>query len=404
MKHVTHRILCMFLAVAMLVSIFATPVLAVAEPVADTSLVVSESGNAPTSDPETETESEVTTEPEVTPEPETTLVQVEDVTVEAVSAAQLAAAYAAGNTSYILSQSYWNSATKVAWTHIDNNGDTTNYSSTITSVVLGGYSLPYHNNPTGANCANSSVYLSNCYPNVNTSKAGVAELVIHPADGYYVSRVVVACCCTRNDLTPFQCGTWNANNAYDSSFHIEEDGTLVIDLDSESFGHSSKDDAYYIVIDTEPIPDTIYVQYWPGIMEDHESFSGADWVVNDDLEYVLGSDESHTVDTVDTDFQYVNLNGTWYQFAGWKLEYYSDYTSSSSSLYDVTLTNHLSYDTTAAPGSTINPFTHAKLIAQWEEVDEPIGSLRITKTWTGLDAENYPDLKFRIDYPDGTIL
>ena len=302
-----------------------------------------------------------------------------------------------------MDQTYWPTNGKVGWTYSNSS-----YGGTITSVELGGLSIPYRSGEATQSWVSSNgTSLSSCYPNVNARNPGTAPLAITPASGYYVTRVVIACCCS-GQASAFNCATWKNQKAYDEGFTLHGT-TLEINLSSVNFCHDSNDKGnvgYYIIIETAPIPDPLYVQYFPGIMDGKDGFEGENWLVLNDAEYRYTKDSTtyrHTADDVDADLQYVELNGEYYQFDGWKREYYSDYSSGGTSPYTVTLSDHQSgYDTYINSGAEFTLIAHTKLIAQWVKVDIPLGTLTITKSFNDGFTAIPSGLSFVITYPDGS--
>ena len=99
----------------------------------------------------------------------------------------------------------------------------------MTAVTLNGNAVTWQDsNTTGAA---SGMALSSYYPSASSSKEQSVELAITAAEGYYVSRIVVACI-DPGALSPYSCNTWSANRAYDVPFSLaqtvkQNDGTFI---------------------------------------------------------------------------------------------------------------------------------------------------------------------------------
>ena len=168
-----------------------------------------------------------------------------------------------------LDQRIWKGDKKVVWDTFTVSGTTKpgNNGAGVTAVTLNGTAVTWQDsNKTGA--ANGTA-LSSYYTSASNRNEQSVELAITAAEGYYASRIVVACI-DPGAASPYSCNTWSANRAYDVPFSLadsvkQNDGTfkLSIPLNSKNFCHSSNgsNHGYYILIQVAPIPKPVYVEY-----------------------------------------------------------------------------------------------------------------------------------------------
>lgn len=351
-------------------------------------------------------------------------------------------------TAYVeLDQSSYNGNAYVFWDTAtfttDNAGKITggsanhNNSSLITSVQMTWTSNDGSSRGTLTDVANanssstswvtgSAHRLSEYFPNAVANKNGAqgGTLVITPADGYYVTGVVVACCGRGNSRaeTPYSCNTWRDGNAFTTSFSVGTSGAVSIDVTSTDFSHTSRSSYYFILISVSRVPTPLYVEYNYGAIEtilgndfDESQFAKADtWMtVSDNNVYApTGSTvvSQAGVKTSDTQFEYMydNSNSSsetasaWlhyantiteeakkqaaaagYYFAGWYAEYYTgiDVSDASSGDYNNYNYNFRTYYGSATYYETdrVYLYTNVKLTAIWKPIE-----LAVTKTVSGL--------------------
>ena len=168
-----------------------------------------------------------------------------------------------------LNQENWDGSIKVVYDtfEVSNGRNASKNGAGVTAVTLNGTAVTWQNsNTTGA--ANGTA-LSSYYTSASNRNEQSVELAITAAEGYYVSRIVVACI-DPHGWSPYSCKTWSAGNAYDVPFSLarsvkQNDGTfkLSIPLNSKNFCHSSNgsNHGYYILIQVAPIPQPVYVEY-----------------------------------------------------------------------------------------------------------------------------------------------
>ncbi len=268
----------------------------------------------------------------------------------------------------------------------------------MTAVTLNGAAVTHQDsNKTGAA---SGAALSSYYISASNRNEQSVELAITAEKGYYVSRIVVACI-DPHGQSPYSCKTWSAGNAYDVPFSLarsvkQNDGTfkLSIPLNSKNFCHSSNgsNHGYYILIQVAPIPKPVYVEYdygnvltlcgnnaklaealnnsawWTTEGSDNAYGIGAGkFVANTKFEYNYSAvsdiqNWKHTTNSISlTAMAAVTPKNV--EFLGWEVTYYAKCTRSGNEL---TFSEQVGASSTIGEGQSLNVYTHAKLVAQWE--------------------------------------
>ena len=268
----------------------------------------------------------------------------------------------------------------------------------MTAVTLNGAAVTHQDsNKTGAA---SGAALSSYYMSASNRNEQSVELAITAEKGYYVSRIVVACI-DPHGQSPYSCKTWSAGNAYDVPFSLarsvkQNDGTfkLSIPLNSKNFCHSSNgsNHGYYILIQVAPIPKPVYVEYdygnvltlcgnnaklaealnnsawWTTEGSDNAYGIGAGkFVANTKFEYNYSAASDiqnwkHTTNSISlTAMAAVTPKNV--KFLGWEVTYYAKCTRSVNEL---TFSEQVGASSTIGEGQSLNVYTHAKLVAQWE--------------------------------------
>lgn len=299
-----------------------------------------------------------------------------------------------------LNQERWNGNIKVVWDTFTGSGTTKpgNNGAGVTAVTLNGTAVTWQNsNTTGAA---DGTALSSYYTSASNRNEQSVELAITAAEGYYVSRIVVACI-DPHGQSPYSCKTWSAGNAYDVPFSLarsvkQNDGTfkLSIPLNSKNFCHSSNgsNHGYYILIQVAPIPHPVYVEYDYGnvltLCGDNaklaEALKDSTWWTTVGSGNVYGSGEGnfveytkfaynysqpsdiqnwkHTTNSVTTEVKAVVANWK-VQFLGWEVTYYAKCTRNGNEL---TFSEQVGTSSNIGEGQSLNVYTHAKLVAKWE--------------------------------------
>ena len=268
----------------------------------------------------------------------------------------------------------------------------------MTAVTLNGAAVTHQDsNKTGAA---SGAALSSYYISASNRNEQSVELAITAEKGYYVSRIVVACI-DPHGQSPYSCKTWSAGNAYDVPFSLarsvkQNDGTfkLSIPLNSKNFCHSSNgsNHGYYILIQVAPIPKPVYVEYDYGNVltlcgnnaKLAEALNNSAWwttegsdnaygigvgkfVANTKFEYNYSAASDiqnwkHTTNSISlTAMAAVTPKNV--KFLGWEVTYYAKCTRSVNEL---TFSEQVGASSTIGEGQSLNVYTHAKLVAQWE--------------------------------------
>lgn len=327
---------------------------------------------------------------------------------------------------YQLSMGYFNPDSQVYYMVVTSTPAVYEPQNVVSDVTLSGAAVA-NASSTSSDDWSGGQTLGTYYPGVETGGTDTNEpLSIKPADGYYVTRVVVSCCGPSGATSPFDCETWAANNAYEKAFSVSSQGTVTTDLPSSAFGHSSDSSVYFILIRVAPIPSPLYVEYDYGNIDEllgdryaGSVFASADqWTkastanvykpTNDSsdggvqtnytqLTYTYAvTDEmtdaekaaavqswSHTTNTVTQAAQEAAASAGYY-FAGWAYTYYNEVTvtengSGSYNNYTYTFSDEYGMGT-VGQNEALELTTNVRLVAQWKPIQ-----LKVTKTVDGLN-------------------
>lgn len=301
-----------------------------------------------------------------------------------------------------LDQGRWNGNIKVVWDTFTGSGTTKtgNNGAGVTAVTLNGAAVTHQDSNTTGTA--NGMALSSYYSSASSSKEQSVELAITAAEGYYVSRIVVACI-DPGAASPYGCQTWSAGNAYDVNFSLaqsvkQDNGTfkLSTQLSSKQFCHSSNSNGnhgYYILIQVAPIPQPVYVEYdygnvltlcgnnaklaealnnsawWTTEGSDNAYGIGAGkFVANTKFEYNYSAvsdikNWKHTTNSVTTNVKSVVADEWKVNFLGWEVTYYAKCTRSGNEL---TFSEQVGASSNIGEGQSLNVYTHAKLVAKWE--------------------------------------
>jgi len=326
-----------------------------------------------------------------------------------------------------LNQERWNGNIKVVWDTFTGSGTTKpgNNGAGVTAVTLNGTAVTHQNsNTTGAA---DGTALSSYYTSASNRNEQSVELAITAEKGYYVSRIVVACI-DPGAASPYSCNTWSAGNAYNVPFSLaqsvkQNDGAfkLSIPLNSKNFCHSSNgsNHGYYILIQVAPIPRPVYVEYdygeilnmFPGDSKLAELFNNSAMWTTVASDNAYGSGEGNFVPNTKFAYNYSEVSDiqNWkhttnrisltamaavtpknVKFLGWEVTYYAKCTRSGNEL---TFSEQVGASSTIGERQSLNVYTHAKLVAQWEIDTTPTptpepgkATLVIRKEISGLES------------------
>ena len=348
-----------------------------------------------------------------------------------------------------LDQGRWNGEIKVVWDTFTGSGTTKpgNKGAGVTAVTLNGAAVTHQDsNTTGA--ANGMA-LSSYYSSASSSKEQSVELAITAAEGYYVSRIVVACIDPQG-WSPYSCNTWSANRAYDVPFSLaqsvkQNDGTfkLSTQLNSKNFCHSSNSNGnhgYYILIQVAPIPQPVYVEYDYGnvltLCDNNaklaEALNKSEWwtaegsgnvygigagkfVANTKFAYNYSKASDiqnwkHTTNRVTTEVKAVVAEEWKVKFVGWEVTYYAKCTRNGDEL---TFSEQVGTSSNIGEGENLNVYTHAKLVAKWEIDTTPTPTpepgkikIKIGKSVDGVAINDIPanySIKVKVGDEEKTI-
>lgn len=327
-----------------------------------------------------------------------------------------------------LDQRIWNGNKKVVWDTFTGSGATKpgNNVAGVTAVTLNGAAVTHQDsNTTGAA---SGAALSSYYTSASSQTEQNVELAITAAEGYYVSRIVVACIDSEG-RSPYNCNMWSAGNAYNVPFSLadsvkQNDGTfkLSTQLNSKNFCHSSNSNGnhgYYILIQVAPIPQPVYVEYdygeilnmfpgdtkladlfnnsamWTTVASDNAYGSGeGNFVANTKFAYNYSAvsdiqNWKHTTNSISlTAMAAVTPKNV--EFLGWEVTYYAKCTRNGNEL---TFSEQVGTSSNIGEGQSLNVYTHAKLVAKWEIDTTPTptpesgkATLVIRKEISGLES------------------
>lgn len=331
-----------------------------------------------------------------------------------------------------LNQENWDGSIKVVYDtfEVSNGRNASKNGAGVTAVTLNGTAVTWQDSNT-AGAANGTA-LSSYYPSASNRNEQSVELAITAAEGYYVSRIVVACI-DPHGWSPYSCKTWSAGNAYDVPFSLarsvkQNDGTfkLSIPLNSKNFCHSSNgsNHGYYILIQVASIPQPVYVEYDYGnvltLCGDNDKLAQAlkdskwwttegsgnaygtgagNFVPNTKFAYNYSEisdiqNWKHTTNRVTTYMKSV-VDEEWdVTFKGWEVTYYAKCTRNGDEL---TFSEQVGTSSNIGEGENLNVYTHAKLVAQWEKDTTPTPTpepgkirIKISKSVEGVAQNDIP--------------
>lgn len=310
----------------------------------------------------------------------------------------------------------------------------------IVNVQLGGIAVSQANSNIvygvdGRNDNRVGNTLDTYYGNLSNGDSYTPQtLSITPAQGWYVQKVVIACC-NNNGTTPFGCDTWKRGNAFQKSFNVQASGTVTVPVPTDAFGHgwsnSSSDTRdgkaqYFILIVVAPVPTPLFVEYNYGEIVDHLVDADKALFTSDPDGWTTGNSANDYGTTSAPDTNYTQYRYTYtskndmsaakswkhyansitndatvkaasvgYYFAGWKAEYYTSCTASdkASKGNNKTYTfGNESYGNAIYSASDNVPlYTHVKLTAIWKPIE-----LKVTKIVSGLDEDFLTDHTYNI--------
>lgn len=333
-----------------------------------------------------------------------------------------------------LNQENWDGSIKVVYDtfEVSNGRNASKNGAGVTAVTLNSTAVTWQNSNTTVAASGST--LSSYYTSASSQNEQSVELAITAAEGYYVSRIVVACI-DPGAVSPYSCNTWSANRAYDVPFSLaqsvkQNDGTfkLSIPLNSKNFCHSSNgsNHGYYILIQVAPIPQPVYVEYdygnvltlcdnnaklaqalkdstWWTTEGSGNAYGNGDGIGNFvpntkfAYNYSKASDIQnwkHTTNSVTTYMKSVVAEEWDVTFKGWEVTYYAKCTRNGDEL---TFSEQVGTSSNIGEEENLNVYTHAKLVAQWEKDTTPTPTpepgkirIKISKSVEGVAQNDIP--------------
>lgn len=300
-----------------------------------------------------------------------------------------------------LNQENWDGSIKVVYDtfEVSNRQNVSKNGTGVTAVTLNSTAVKQQNS--GYKDAANGTALSSYYSSASRWNEQSVELAITAAEGYYVSRIVVACI-DPEGWSPYNCKTWSAGNAYDVHFSLadsvkQNNGAfkLSTQLSSKQFCHSSNSNGnhgYYILIQVAPIPQPVYVEYdygeilnmfpndnkladlfnnsaeWTTVGSGNVYGMGAgNFVPNTKFEYNYSAvsdiqNWKHTTNSISlTAMAAVTPKNV--KFLGWEVTYYAKCTRNGNEL---NFSEQVGTSSNIGEGQNLNVYTHAKLVAKWE--------------------------------------
>lgn len=331
-----------------------------------------------------------------------------------------------------LNQENWDGSIKVVYDtfEVSNGQNVSKNGAGVTAVTLNSTAVTQQDSNTTV--AANGTALSSYYTSASNRNEQSVELAITAAEGYYVSRIVVACIDPQG-RSPYRCNTWSAGNAYDVRFSLAEskketNGTFTLEtnLSSKQFCHSSNgsNHGYYILIQVAPIPQPVYVEYDYGNVltlcgnnaKLAEALNKSEWwtaegsgnvygigagkfVANTKFAYNYSKASDiqnwkHTTNSVTTYMKSV-VDEEWdVTFKGWEVTYYAKCTRNGDEL---TFSEQVGTSSNIGEGENLNVYTHAKLVAQWEKDTTPTPTpepgkirIKISKSVEGVAQNDIP--------------
>lgn len=327
-----------------------------------------------------------------------------------------------------LNQSRWNGDIKVVYDTFEQStyGKTSKNGQGVKEIKLNNIAVSQQNS--GQKGSAKGETLKNYYTDASNKNEQSVKLAVTADEGYYVSRIVVACI-DPEGRNPYSCQTWNAGNAYDVRFSLadskkETDGTFTLEtnLSSKQFCHTSNgsNHGYYILIQVAPIPQPVYVEYdYGNVLELSGNDADITALFSDSKEWTVagsgnayGIGEGNFVEYTKFAYNYsqpsdiqnwkhttnsisqnaINkVNTKRIVFKGWQVTYYADCYNNGNEL---TFSNQVGTSAVIDAGKELNVYTHAKLVAQWEVTQTPPqpekAKLTIRKEVKGLEGSDVP--------------
>ncbi len=331
-----------------------------------------------------------------------------------------------------LSEDRYSATTNVYWdaVEITDSGKTglndTN-GTYVTSVVMGGTAVKQANSTSNGGWSGGTTL------GTHYGENATVELKVTPARGYYVTKVVVACC-SQGSSSPLSCQTWSNGAAFVQNFDVGPSQTVTIPgLERKVFGHKSESPNYFVLVCVAPVPTPLYVEYNYGRIDEvltadklqaspfvnadqwtqqtNDNVLGTGRIETDYTQYAYMYDNNdvataknwrHYANTVSDEAKNVAAQAGYY-FAGWEATYYSAYTEDSNG--NMVKNEDGSYQFTTVYGSG-NPVynekqevaltTHVRLEALWAPIQ-----LKVTKTVAGLPSTLDADQNYTLEVKKG---
>lgn len=210
---------------------------------------------------------------------------------------------------------------------------------------------------------------------------------IVPEKGYYVKYAVVAC----DYLGGYGCTVLADGDGYGTSTEPGDASIILVADESNHFydhddlaGTSVERFPYHVFIELAECPDPAYVVYDAGEAGGEQvtaaMLDGA--IVSNDNGGIINNrnktdvafsfeDNPENYEVLAPTKNMVRVGNKTYEFVGWKLQYYSDDIDDVDDAFDMEDETNQE-PTTVQPDGKIDLYAHAKLTAQWEEVEGPV--------------------------------
>ena len=241
---------------------------------------------------------------------------------------------------------------------------------------------------------------------LSSTSTGVVN--IKTALGYYIDQIVLACYMpsydsfTRPIKAPFNCQTAAGDNAYEYVLGDSTPTNVTISLSDlyKRANHDSNVNDYFLMIQIAPLPAPVYVGYDSGSAGGHD-IAARPVSETGNIEYVSGSESNtatpvgsyatwsyptaaatHNTFSISPEAE-AEANAHGYSFAGWQLEYYTQY-AENGNVFSGEMTVG---GTNLFKGTPVTLTVHAKLTAIWQPMDH----IKVSKVWN--DSNNQDGIR-----------
>ena len=238
------------------------------------------------------------------------------------------------------------------------------------------------------------------------SRNSTGVVNISASTGYYIDQIVLACYMPSyyhpTKAAPFNCETAAGDNAYEYVLSESTPTNVTIALSDlyRRANHDSNVADYFLMIQLAPLPAPVYVGYDSGVAGGHD-IAARPVSETGDIAYTSGTQAytatpvgsyptwsyptaaaTHNTLSISPEAE-AEANAHGYSFAGWQLEYYTQYTESGN-----VFSGEMSVGgTNLYKGTPVTLTVHAKLTAIWQ----PMEHISVSKVWN--DSNNQDGIR-----------